>query len=48
MMDNVGVDNAMEEVTANEAKISINCCQRALDKGPTVLVVVRHVRMRVV
>jgi hypothetical protein len=36
MVDNVGVNDAVEEVAADEAKVAVNRGQGALDEGPAV------------
>ena len=42
------LDDAVEEVAADEAKVAVNRRQGALDEGPVVGVEVREVGVRVV
>ena len=48
MVDNVGVDDAVEEVAADEAKVAVNRGQGALDEGPAVGLEVVDLRVSVV
>lgn len=48
MVDNVLLDDAVEDVLANEAEVAVNGGESALDKGPAVLVVVVDVGVVVV
>ena len=48
MVDDVGVNDAVEEVTADKAKVAVNGGKGALDKGPAVSVEVRDIRVSVV
>jgi hypothetical protein len=42
MVDNVRLDNAVEKVLANEAKVTIHSSNGTLDESPAVGVVVVH------
>lgn len=48
MMHDVSVDNAVEDVPANEAEITIDCGQGSSNERPALAVVVREVLVRVV
>lgn len=48
MVHNVLLDDAVEDVLANESEITVNGGQGALDKGPALLGVVVHLRVIVV
>jgi translation elongation factor EF-G len=48
MVDNVGIDDAVEEVLANEAEIAVNGGQSALDEGPAIGLEVVDLGVRVV
>ena len=47
-MNDVVLDDAVEEVTAGEAKVPINGGQSALDKGPVLGIVVGDLHVGVV
>jgi hypothetical protein len=42
MVDDVSVDDAMEEVAADEAKVAIDSGEGALDEGPALGLEVRR------
>lgn len=44
----MGLDDAVEEVAADEAKVAVDGGEGALDEGPVLGVEVREVRVRVV
>lgn len=48
MMHDVSIDNAVEDVPANEAEITIDCGQGSSNERPALAVVVREVLVRVV
>lgn len=48
MVNNVVLNDAVEQVAADEAKFSVHSCEGALDKGPVVGLVVRHLHVSVV
>lgn len=48
MVDDVSVDDAMEEVAADEAKVTIDSGEGALDEGPALGLEVRHLGVGVV
>lgn len=48
MVDDVALDDAVEEVAADEAKVAVDRGERALDKGPAVGLEVRDIRVGVV
>lgn len=45
MVDNVCLDDAVEEISANEAKVTINGRESTLDKGPVLGIKMREVGM---
>lgn len=47
-MNNVVLNDAVEEVAADEAKLAVNSRQSALDKGPVLGIIVRHLQVSVV
>ena len=47
MVDNVGIDDTMEQVAANEPEITVNCSKSTLDKGPGISLIVRQLWMSV-
>jgi hypothetical protein len=48
MVNNVMLNNAVEQVAANEAELSVDGGQSTLDKGPVLGVIVRHLHVGVV
>lgn len=48
VVNNVVLDDAVEQVATNEAKLSVHGCEGALDKGPVLSLVVRHLHVSVV
>ena len=48
VVNNVVLNNAVEQVAADKAKLAVNSRQSALDKGPVLGVVVRHLHVSVV
>lgn len=47
-MNDVVLDDAVEEMTSDKTKLSVNGSKSALDKGPGASLKVRHVHVRVV
>lgn len=47
VVQNVGLDDTVEQVATDEAKLTINGCSGALDKGPLLAGVVRQGRVGV-
>lgn len=47
-MNDVSVDNAVENVSANETEVPVNRCESSCDKGPLLTVIVRNILMSVV
>lgn len=47
VVDNVGVDDAVEEVAADKTKVAVDRSKRTLDKGPAVGLEVVDVGVRV-
>lgn len=43
MMDNMRIDDAVEDVTADKAEITIDSCESSRDECPPLAIVVRHV-----
>jgi hypothetical protein len=48
MVDDMGINDAVEEVAADKAKVTVNRGQSTLDEGPAVGVEVVDLRVRVV
>ncbi len=48
MVNDVVLNDAVEEMASNEAKVAIDSGQRALDKGPVLSLKVRNIYMGVV
>lgn len=48
MMNDMGINDAMEQMAADPAKVSINSSQSTLDIGPALCVVVMDIRVVVV
>lgn len=48
MVDDMHLNDAVEEVLSNEAKVSVNRSQGALYEGPVLGIVVRHIQVGVV
>lgn len=48
MVNNVVLNDAVEQVAANKAKLSVDSGQGALDKGPVLGLIVRHLHVGVV
>ena len=48
MVNNVRLDDVVEQVTADPAKVAVNGCQGTLDVGPALGVVVVDIRVVVV
>lgn len=42
------LNDAVEQVATNEAELSVHGCEGALDKGPVLSLVVRHLHVSVV
>ncbi len=47
MVDNVCLNDAVEQVSANEAKVAINGRESTLDEGPILGIKMREIGMRV-
>lgn len=43
MVNDVGLNDAVEHMAANEAEIAVNCSKGTLDEGPGVGLVVRQI-----
>jgi hypothetical protein len=48
VVNNVVLNNAVEEVAADKAKLAVNSGQSTLDKGPVLGIIVRHLHVSVV
>jgi len=48
MVDDVGIDDAVEEMAADKPKITVHGGEGALDEGPAISLEVVHVRVVVV
>lgn len=48
MVDDVVLNDAVEEVAANKAKLSVHSRKSALDKCPVLCLIVRHLHVGVV
>lgn len=48
MVNNVVLDDAMEEMASNKAKVSVHCCKGSLDKCPVLCIKMRHVGVSMV
>lgn len=48
MVDNVELNDAVEQVTANEAKLSVDGSKSTLDEGPALGLVMVHLQVGVV
>lgn len=48
VVNNVVLNDAVEEVAADETKLAVNGGNGALDKGPVLSIIVRHILVGVV
>jgi hypothetical protein len=48
MVNDMGVDDTVEQVAADEAKVSVSGCERTLDEGPVLGIIMRQLRVVVV
>lgn len=48
VVNNVVLNDAVEQVAANETEFSVHGCEGALDKGPALSLIVRHLHVGVV
>lgn len=48
MVNNVGVDDAVEDVTTNEAKVTVDSCEGSSHESPALAIVVRDIFMSMV
>jgi hypothetical protein len=48
VVDHVVLNDAVEEVAADEAKLAVDGGQSSLDKGPVLGIIVRHIDVGVV
>lgn len=48
MVNNVVLNDAVEQVAANKAEFSVHGCEGALDEGPVLGLIMRHLHVGVV